>query len=213
MQKPARQQGLNTGLKQRPMKVMKNDYLFDGTGQDPEIEKLEDLLSGYRYAETDPPELPALNIIQPFERVSWRRRLGLVLTFGTAVVAAVMIAMYVNTTRVVPVPQPEVVATQEPTITNEQPTTTNVKPTVVRPEVIPVGASPSQKPRGQRANFVSRPKMPKATIAKRHQVILTEEERYAYNQVKLALFITGSKLRAVSDAVENKQVNSPKNNR
>ena len=40
---------------------MKEDYLWDKTGSDPEIEKLENALKAFRYQETAPPELPAKN--------------------------------------------------------------------------------------------------------------------------------------------------------
>ena len=192
---------------------MKNDYLFDGTGADAEIEKLEDLLSGYRYAETDPPELPAMNIIHPFERVPWRRRLGLILTFGAATTALVLVAMYVNTTRVVPVSEPEIVKTNEPEVKIVQPATNETTPSVTRPEVVDSRTNATAS-RPLHAKFrSSKPRLPKAMVATQKPVILTAEEQYAYNQVKLALFITGSKLRTVSDAVENRQDNSPKNNR
>ncbi len=44
---------------------MKEDYLWNKTGNDPEIEKLENALKAFRYQETAPPALPAKII--PFE--------------------------------------------------------------------------------------------------------------------------------------------------
>ena len=38
---------------------MNEDYLWDKTGEDPEIEKLENALQVFRYKETAPPALPA----------------------------------------------------------------------------------------------------------------------------------------------------------
>ena len=39
--------------------MMQDDYLFDRTGSDAELERLEDLLAVYRYTEDGPPKLPA----------------------------------------------------------------------------------------------------------------------------------------------------------
>ena len=38
---------------------MNNDYLWDKTGEDAEIESLENLLGGLRFQPTAPPALPA----------------------------------------------------------------------------------------------------------------------------------------------------------
>src|SRR4028118_1783973 len=50
---------------------MKQDYLWDKTGADPEIENLENALAVFRYKETAPPALPAKII--PFKKESPRR--------------------------------------------------------------------------------------------------------------------------------------------
>ena len=39
--------------------MMKEDYLWNKTGADAEIERLENALKAFRYQETAPPELPA----------------------------------------------------------------------------------------------------------------------------------------------------------
>jgi cytoskeletal protein RodZ len=45
---------------------MKEDYLWDKTGADPDIEKLENALEVFRYKQTAPPELPAK--VLPFRK-------------------------------------------------------------------------------------------------------------------------------------------------
>ncbi len=66
---------------------MKDDYLWNKTGADPEIQRLENALRVFRYRETAPPALPAKII--PFERKISRRFFRL--AFAFAVCAAFII--------------------------------------------------------------------------------------------------------------------------
>ncbi len=67
---------------------MKEDYLWDKTGEDPEIERLEKALTVFRYQETEPPALPAKII--PFERKTPRGFFRLAFAFAACAAIAII---------------------------------------------------------------------------------------------------------------------------
>src|SRR5687767_9954902 len=67
---------------------MNKDYLWDKTGRDPEIEKLENALQVFRYQETAPPELPVRVI--PWQANRPRRKFSLVFAFAACTVFSMM---------------------------------------------------------------------------------------------------------------------------
>jgi len=180
---------------------MKNDYLWDKTGEDAEIEQFEELLSGFRYVETDPPELPAMNIIPV--RASWRSRFGWILTLGTATAAVVLAAFYFQTLRA-PQQKFEEKAVLTPSAV-EVPVSKNEAPRQVSTtQPATTTAADNVKTRVTTAKLRTHKRnVPMPLVARKEPVEKpTKEELYAYNQVKLALFITGAKLKTVSDVIE-----------
>jgi hypothetical protein len=190
---------------------MNNDYIWDKTGGDAGVEELERLLAVYRYTETDAPEIPALNIV-PVTGLKTRRRFSLVFAFGAAAAVVLVGVLYFRSITSVSGPSSETAAVAKQQRENPGPRIENPalelplavqKPdrsTVVSPKIVHV----SQKARRTRVN--------RPIVAGSVRVQLTREELYAYNQVKLALFITGTKLKTVSDAIdnlENKETVSP----
>ena len=193
---------------------MKEDYLWNKTGNDPEIERLENALKAFRYEEAAPPALPSKII--PFERKTSRGFFRLVLAFGSF--AAIVIAglgVWLNssdkqieaakTVNVITPPVNEVSANENSpakqiNLINEQ--VKKPKPSVER-KVIKI--SKIVPPIIRQQNLTARNiviKKPGEPIDRNVAVKLTKEEKYAYNQLMLALSITGSKLKLVADKID-----------
>lgn len=194
---------------------MKEDYLWDKTGADPEIEKLENALLAFRYQENDPPALPAKII--PFEKKSPRRFFQF--AFASAACAALVLVSFgvwlqfsINKTEVANnsvksvSPQKDFELPKEKL--SEKPESEDIKETsdlsqtkidnskqTAKKNVVKVSKFVPVKT--QKNNIIER-----KTKAKTPDLELTEEEKYAYNQLMLALSITGSKLKIVKDKVE-----------
>lgn len=183
--------------------MMNEDYLWDKTGEDPEIEKLENALAVFRYKETAPPELPAK--VLPFKKKDAPRSfvryayaaaacaLFAAISFGvllhysnnkTGDAAAEVTAIYT--------PQNNFdspTATFLPLIEKSRATKEDSKPKIVKARKI-------VSPKAVQNKFLAR------NVKQAKPDALTTEEKYAYNQLMLALSITGSKLRLVSDKIE-----------
>jgi hypothetical protein len=193
---------------------MKQDYLWDKTGADPEIESLENALAVFRYKEIAPPALPVKII--PFKKESSRRSFRFAYAIA-ACTAFVMIGLGVwfqfstNETAT----QENLAETIQPKISEPLPNAAiaeNKAPIVNNAEISPETTSESAKRISARKTVrtnkiipaVVRPteKRAKNIEAKKSDVRLTKEEQYAYDQLMLALSITSSKLKMVKDKVE-----------
>lgn len=197
---------------------MKEDYLWDKTGSDPDIEKLENALVVFRYKETAPPELPAK--ILPFRKeepqAKPQRRI-----FSFAVAAAACLVFGVIALGVwiqflknnAGVNQEELTVTAKPEIVVPQP-----KAPFGDIEVLPVDNVENAKQYPARKIVAIRRNVPvkisrktakaRNTKAEKPEVQLTKEERYAYDQLMLALSITSSKFKLVKDKVEGTEEKS-----
>ena len=186
---------------------MKEDYLWDKTGKDTEIERLENTLRAFRYQESEPPALPAKII--PLEKKPWYTffRPSFALA-GFATLMLVCLGVWFQSSPA------KIEIAKDSTEVNAPQTEKKI------PDEIPIQksddlivekvAAPNQI---VKRNFV---KISKIVPAKAHQanltarnveakkpsVKLTKEEKYAYDQLMLALSITGSKLKLVSDKIE-----------
>jgi hypothetical protein len=184
---------------------MNEDYLWDKTGEDPEIEKLENALQAFRYRETAPPALPANAV--PSEKETPRRFFQFAFAFA-ACAACVVILLGVwfqfSSNKI------EVVEDLTETIS---PPTVSDEIFVKEPDITTVEIINFPKPTAKQNVVKIRKSVPliarqnKTTTArnievKKPSVKLTEEEKYAYEQLMLALSITGSKLKLVKDKVE-----------
>ena len=198
---------------------MKEDYLWDKTGQDTEIERLENALRVFRYQETEPPALPAKII--PFERKFPRGFFRL--SFAFAAFAALMIVCFGvwfqfsnNTIEVgkdfaqtkiteIAKDSTETVAPQINNKVSEEFLVEKPKDLIVEKVEIP---KQSVKRNIVKINktvpTVYRPNdlIARNIKVKKPDVKLTKEEKYAYDQLMLALSITSSKLKLVSDKVD-----------
>ena len=186
---------------------MKEDYLWDKTGENPEIERLENALKVFRYQEIAPPALPAKII--PFEKKSPRSFFRF--SFAATAFAALMIVclgvwlQYSPEKIEVAKDSAETVAPQidkkfsdeilvkkqddlivEKVETPKQ----SVKRNIVKiRKIVPTNV--------RQNNLIAR-----NVEAKKPAVKLTKEEKFAYDQLMLALSITSSKLKLVSDRID-----------
>ena len=198
--------------------MMNEDYLWDKTGNDPEIEDLENALQAFRYADTAAPALPAKVIpVESNKRRSFFR-LGLafaaclILTaLGAGIWQIVFDQNLKGETALVKAPPvfnsaPLVRESSAEEITAPVFTETNVSPaTAVKSKL----TSPNRKffktresilaVRSEYKLIISR-SAPDESVAQ-----LTGEEKYAYDQLMLALSITSSKLKIVKDKVEGSE--------
>jgi len=185
---------------------MKEDYLWDKTGEDSEIENLENALRVFRYKETAPPELPAK--VLPFRNETPRQSLR----FAMAMAACVMFGVIalgvwlqvLKNNMETGVDSAETIKPQNESRQTEIP----FVPKPVEPFLVKIENSKQPLKRkiiALRGKFVptgNDRKETKNIKAVKPDVRLTKEEQYAYDQLMLALSITSSKLKLVKDKVE-----------
>lgn len=188
---------------------MKEDYLWDKIGDDAEIEQLENALAAFRYQETAPPALPqkVFTLEKPPRRNFFR------LAFGFAAFASVLIVLSVVRFQFSDDKTPAIVETVSETNAVKRAEKTAdesfIPPREIVDPVIPIEKNQSSvapkivKVRQQSATVARRRAKPEARIKKfiEPEEPLTKEEQYAYDQLMLALTITGSKLKIVQDKI------------
>lgn len=178
---------------------MNEDYLWDKTGEDPEIEKLENALQAFRYRETAPPALPANAV--PSEKEKPRGFLKFTFAFATCAACVVILlgvwfqfsSNKIEVAEITPPTVSDEIIVKDPKITNVS--TINNPPQTVRRNVVKIRKSVLLIARQNKT--IARNIKVKNSVVK-----LTEEEKYAYEQLMLALSITGSKLKLVKDKVQ-----------
>jgi len=187
---------------------MKEDYLWDQTGTiDPEIERLENALAVFRYQETEPPALQAK--IVPFERNTPRGFFRLAFGFAACTALAIIslgVWLQISSDKIeivkdstettapridekvageISVMQPDDLIVEKVEIPKQTATRKIIK---VRNVVQPIT---------RRNNLIAR-----NVEVKKPTVKLTKEEKYAYDQLMLALSVTSSTFKKVKDKVE-----------
>ena len=186
---------------------MKEDYLWDKTGSNAEIENLENALAAFRYKETAAPRLPAR--ILPFKKEKKRRFLPFAIA-ACAALAAISSGVWLQISgNKTPADSAGIIAQREDIVTPKNSIVqTPDYPTISKDETR--NQFPKQKifkikkvvPAVARQN---RTVFNNSKPAKPETIRLTKEEKYAYNQLMLALSITGSKLKMVKDKVEGSE--------
>lgn len=184
---------------------MSDAYLFEKEGNNIEIERLEDLLSVYRIEPVVPMLANPVAETDTGSRFGWLR-LGYAVAFAALAVTLVSSGIYlrylrpanVEMTAISPIETPAVergfvpptsvdrAAASDPAVSQGDDTT--AKPMPVRRITRVVDRRSAHAP----ANVSVAAKTPR----------LTKEEQYAYDQLKVALWITGSKLRVVKDTID-----------
>ena len=193
---------------------MKNDYLWDKTGSDEEIEKLENALKLLRYQPNEAPPLPAKILqIEEKRRFSLFPNLFRFAMAGFACLAIGLISLGIwfnaSTHKIKDVPdlsksivKPISVEIPVNSSVETTPSLTKVKDNSVKNKPIlvskPIPVKQIQLPKPMNIVYRQKDSIPPET--KEHkEVKLTSEEQYAYNQLMLALSITSSKLKEVRD--------------
>ena len=183
---------------------MNDEYLWNKTGQDPEIEKLENALAVFRYreAELSPP-------VAAVEEKVPRWRISLAFAFASCAAAVVLATVWLQNSNYIF----DSNTGEEIVFVQQSADAADVTPMAVPAEPTPVrnsgghnrpteskGRTRRSVGRTSAANY-RRPKTkdwtPKDSIA-----ALTTEERHAYQQLMLALSITSSKLKIVQDTID-----------
>ncbi len=171
---------------------MKEEYLWDKTGEDPEIEGLEKALQVFRYKETEPPALRS-NVVAFKTKENQSRR---VLFFGLAVAACIALAVLaLGVWMQISNPQPKgegLVETVVPKDGFASSDDLEIKEDETRKEM-PI------KPVAKIRRFA--PSATQQNQARNSEIKLTKEEQYAYDQLMRALSITSSKLNLVKKKV------------
>ena len=183
---------------------MNHEYLWSKTGNDAEVERLEGLLSEFRFDEKSSVELPATNFVPVAVP---KRRLFLTLSFAVSAAGVVLVAILFITSRNVPV------AKQEPGEGSLAETLGSKNHEEIQNTFIERAKADSSAPkqgyfyRAKTTQHLPKPnRSPRTKTAKQN---LTKEEKYAYDRLMFALSIAGSKLKVVQDTIDRKGDDGP----
>ena len=178
---------------------MNDEYLWQKTGEDPEIERLEKTLAVFRYRNAVP-AAAAIVADEPAAERAWRWRLSSAFAFASFAAIVIATVVWLETTRDGDADIGDVVFVQSPA-------DAQVFEPIVEPGPPPVQTAPERRPRNTRGKInrtnasVYRRPIAKHAAPKYSIAALTKEERHAYEQLMLALSITGSKLKIVQDTI------------
>ena len=176
---------------------MNEEYLWDKTGADVEIEGLENALKTFSYRPIPPPGLPAKSFV--LEQKPQRRFVRLGFAFAAAAVVILAAVWFLIPNRNVGVGKESMKADQPQSSTVRQtaaPPPTKVDLPKLKDTSTIIKTRHAIRPATRPMNTVAL-----KVKGKKPPVMLTEEEKYAYGQLMLALSITESKLKIVTDAI------------
>lgn len=167
------------------------EYLWNKTGSDPEIEQMEAALQALAYRPTAAPVLPAKQF--EFTRPRrWFLRFGV--SFATAFLAVVVIA---SAWFLLPNERP---ATQHVALQTVQPVPlVSVRTEAAAPSIV---TSPRVSARTNTRRRVAAPRPIPSKAIRPQTLVLTNEEADAYRQLMTALSITSTNLKIVKDKLD-----------
>jgi len=185
---------------------MKEDYLWDKTGEDPEIQRLENALRMFRYKETAPPVLPAKII--PFERKTPRKFFRLAFAFAACAAFAVFsLGVWLQ------ISSEKIEVAKDSTETTAPQISKKVSDEIADEKLDDLIDKKVEVPKqSAEQKIIKVRKLVPATVrqnktiaqnvqVKKPTVKLTKDEKYAYDQLMLALSITSSKLKLVEEKI------------
>ncbi len=189
---------------------MKEDYLWDKTGKDPEIQRLENALRMFRYEETAPPALPAKSI--PFERNTPRKFFRLAFAFAACAAFAVFsLGVWLQ------ISSEKIEVAKDSTETTAPLVSKKVSDEIAdeKPDDLPnnLVIKKVEVPRqSAEQKIIKVRKLVPASVRQNKPIAqniqvekptdkLTKDEKYAYDQLMLALSITSSKLKLVEEKI------------
>ncbi len=186
---------------------MKDEYLWNKTGDDPELRQLEESLVVFRYEPGPAPVTVARDVpaAGPWWSMAWLK-----ISLASAAAAAVAAGIWF-----VGMQRPELAKT---TVTTQDPVAHAAplpEPEIAsRPEAGKVSGPAAAEPDRVSADDRPRPVRARAEVARRpaglkagrpavkRERTLTSEEEYAYKRLMLALSIAGEKLRIVRNTID-----------
>lgn len=162
-----------------------DDYLWNKTGSDPEIEQIEAALKGLAYQPTAPP-VPAKQMVFTAQRRSFFR-LSFSFAAGIIALAALGSAWFL--------------LRNEPPATQQAAVKTQTPVTAIRTEATAplVAVSPKVSAPGKPQRRIAAPRPPMSNAIRPQTLVLTKEEAEAYRQLMTALSITSTNLKIVKD--------------
>jgi hypothetical protein len=176
---------------------MNDEYLWNKTGTDAEIEELENELKAFRFQPSEPPALSTKVLALPERRSFSFFKLGFAVAFAAAVIVVISL-IWLRT----PVNHSE---KHSEYVRNDSPNA--AIPGAILPEDSgkPIVDPPMPKPK-KVTNF--KPPTTNATravkvVAKKEEK-LTPEEKHAYDQLMKALAITSNELKFVKDKINGR---------
>jgi hypothetical protein len=186
---------------------MNENYLWDKTGEDAEIEKLEDLMKGFRQSKISAPKLPQIEAPKLVKK-SLKTFRYLIAVAACVAFAIISIGFWVNST----INKNDEVANKiVPNENLSKPET----PQQVDPDFdykvadVPIRKEKNSRPIPAKLVSLKRNEQKIEMVKVRlkidqnpREVKLTADEKFAYEQLKLALSITGTQLKIVKDKVE-----------
>jgi hypothetical protein len=185
---------------------MNEDYLWDRSGDDPEIEKLERTLAVFRYTETEAPVGRVAKAVTLLETAP-RWKFSFAYAFAALAVAVVLAGVWLQTSNL-PGTFDNTMASVAPSQASGEP---RDQPEVIADHVVPIDRvqnmhrrSTSLRKSAKRTPALTDPQTKTTRVRSRERhgtAALTKEEKYAYGQLMLALSITGSKLKIVKDTI------------
>lgn len=182
---------------------MNKDYLFERTGTDAEIEKLESVLSVYRFEPSRAPILPENSPAHGFWSFGWLRFLIAAGAVAVAVVAGLLADGRIEKLLDPHAGRPEISDNVRPEFANP-PSGVVTDPSAKGTETAIRDAKPFRIARRTTQPVAYRPtqRINQPIARTKPTVTLTKQEQYAYDQLRVALYITGSKLKVVQDTID-----------
>jgi hypothetical protein len=194
---------------------MREDYLWDKTGTDAEIEELENALKAFRFEAKEPPQIGGR--VLKFEPARPRRIFRNLRAIAASVaffvtvggLSLVLFSSGEQTAEIRPpesLIQPEVSPVENPAAPENNAPRNETAGLPVRKNL--AAATTEKTPRrfkAQKLIFQSKPAETRSRKMKNEKakLTLTAEEKEAYQKLMLALSITSSKLKLVKDTVQN----------
>lgn len=187
---------------------MKEDYLWNRTSSDPEIEALEKALAVFRFQANEPPAFPIkiLTLQEGHSRKFFK--LGFAFACVSSTIIALLLflfqsAFYRSTDHSAKVEEQPSKSIGVPTV-EFQKETANKFPA----EKLFIRAAQPAKTTAKPIRIVAR-KPKNMTQSEK----LTSEEKYAYSQLMLALSITSNELKIVKDKINGREERSAADDR
>lgn len=179
---------------------MNNDYLWDKSGSDAEIEELESALRNFAYRETPPPALAVTSEVVTFTPKPRVKVFRYAITAAACLLfIAVSFGIWISVSRNAVVNPADDLVAQNPVAHNPNAGVIfEIDPVEKLDDIVAVNPVPHAK---KKIVPIARKVRKPATAAS--EPALTAEELFAYEQLKLALSITGSKLRLVKEKLES----------